>query len=221
MSDLTVVVPSRGRPEAIAELREAFVQTGATAELLVVLDEDDPRLSEYSREDLSLVVESSGMVNALNAGAKLAARLSIFVGFLGDDHRPRTPGWDRRLRETLERIGTGFVYGNDLLQGEAMPTAVAMTSDVVFALGYMAPPALTHLNVDIAWLEWGRALDRIVYLEDVVIEHLHPANGKAELDEGYLRVNSQEMVARDGEAWAAYVAGGLEGDLDKLRRLLR
>lgn len=223
--DLAVLIPTRGRPEAAEALEEVIAETSrAETHAFFLLDKDDPTLEEYARRARVAahrwVNSSSGMVAALNRGAATARYLAPALAFMGDDHRPRTPGWDVRLLEALEELGTGFAYGNDLLQGEAMPTAIAMTSDIVRALGYMAPPALGHLNVDIAWLEWGRRLDRIRYLEDVVIEHLHPANGKAELDEGYLRVNSGEQVWRDGEAYAAYLRDDLEDDLEKLRGLI-
>ena len=74
---------------------------------------------------------------------------------MGDDHRPRPAAmpWDARIRECLSG-GPGIVYGNDLLQGEKMATAVAMTSDIVTTLGYMCPPAMVHLCVDLVWVAW-------------------------------------------------------------------
>jgi hypothetical protein len=219
MRELAMLCPSSGRPYKADELLASFA--GATvAELVLVLDADDELRPDYPVAATTFVVQSRGMVHALNRAAAYYAGGRRAVGFLGDDHRPRTPGWDVRLLEELEELGTGFVYGNDLLQGEAMPTAVAMTSDIVRALGYMAPPELEHLNVDIAWLEWGRRIDRIRYLDDVILEHLHPANGKADLDAGYERVNSVEMVARDGEAWDRYVRGDLDEDVLKLQDLI-
>jgi hypothetical protein len=227
MTDLTtlvVVVPSRGRPEAIEELRTTIAMTSeALTALYAVVDRDDPRLEEYleQAEDDVAVVDSEGMVAALNEAARLLSRAGWdALGFMGDDHRPRTPGWDRRLLEALSELGTGIAYGNDLLMGERMPTAVAMTSDIVRALGYMAPPTFRHLNVDLVWKEWGDRIGRLRYLDDVVIEHLHPAIGKAVLDAGYERVNSVEMVARDGFAWDSYVVDRLDEDVLKLRDLL-
>jgi hypothetical protein len=102
-----------------------------------------------------------------------------------------------------------------------MATAVAMTSDIVSTLGYMAPPAMVHLCVDLVWLDWGRGMGRITYLDDMVIEHLHPAAGKAELDAGYEEVNSEQQVSSDSAAYYDYRDnGGLEADLEKLRKLV-
>src|ERR1022692_4739674 len=66
---------------------------------------------------------------------------------MGDDHLPRTPGWDRLLLDGLADMGGGFAYGNDLYQGEILPTAVAVSSPIVAALGWMCLPALNHMFV--------------------------------------------------------------------------
>jgi hypothetical protein len=48
-----------------------------------------------------------------------------YLASLGDDHRPRTKGWDRRLIDAIESLGgaPGIAYGDDKLQGAALPTA--------------------------------------------------------------------------------------------------
>lgn len=228
--DLLVIIPTRGRPQAVMALVRAWHDTGATADLLFAVDNDDPELDAYKREAAKFM--KGGQVRfafekrlrlcgTLNAQAVKAAKRYRFLAFMGDDHRPRTAGWDDRLRTCLSG-GPGIVYGNDLLMGERMPTAVAMTSDIVRTFGYMAPPALVHLCLDLCWLDWGRGMDRITYLDDVVIEHMHPANGKASLDAGYEECNSPEQVTADSTAYYAYRDnGGLEADLGKLQALVQ
>ncbi|MGW5641071.1 hypothetical protein, partial [Streptomyces sp. NPDC003832] len=63
-------------------------------------------------------------------------------------------------------------------------------------------------------------MQRITYLDDVIIEHLHPAAQKAVVDTGYVECNSPEQVASDSAAYYEYRdGGGLEADLAKLRAL--
>ena len=57
----------------------------------------------------------------------------------------------------------------------------------------MVPPGMIHLYFDNFWLDFGRAMGKITYLPDVIIEHMHPAVGKAVLDAGYQEVNAPEM----------------------------
>ncbi|WP_406418405.1 hypothetical protein [Streptomyces sp. NBC_01614] len=230
MDDLLVIIPTRGRPHAIPEIMAAWDETGATADVLFCVDKDDPELSGYKQQAKALADDDrvrfvfwarKRLVGTLNQAAVKNADQYRFLAFMGDDHRPRPADrpWDERFRECLSG-GPGIVYGNDLLQGEKMATAVAMTSDIVTTLGYMAPPAMVHLCVDLCWVDWGRGMQRITYLPDVVIEHLHPANGKAPTDAGYEEVNSPEQVGKDGAAYYDYRDnGGLEADLDKLRKL--
>lgn len=230
--DLLAIIPTRGRSHAIPEIMQAWGDTGATADVLFCVDKDDPKLPEYKQQAKAFADDSrfrmvvwarKRLCGTLNQAAVKNADSYRFLAFMGDDHRPRAADrpWDERFRECLSGGGPGLVYGNDLLQGENMPTAVAMTSDIVATLGYFAPPQLVHLCLDLCWLDWGRGLDRITYLPDVVIEHMHPAAGKAELDAGYEEVNSSEQVTADSEAYHDYRDnGGLQADLDKLRALL-
>jgi hypothetical protein len=229
--DLLVIIPTRGRPQAIPEIMQAWDDTGATADLLFAVDTDDPELAAYKKHAADLKADGRvrftfgkrrRLVGTLNAQAVKAAKTYRFLAFMGDDHRPRPADrpWDARIRECLSG-GPGIVYGNDLLQGEAMATAVAMTSDIVSTLSYMAPPTMVHLCVDLVWLDWGKGMGRITYLDDMVIEHLHPAAGKADVDAGYEEANSGDQVASDSAAYYAYRdEGGLEADLEKLRKLV-
>ncbi|MEU1071918.1 MULTISPECIES: hypothetical protein [unclassified Streptomyces] len=227
--DLLVIIPTRGRPQAIPEIMDAWDATAATADLLFAVDTDDPQLAGYEAQAEALKSdgrvqfvfgERERLVGTLNRQAVTAASAYRFLGFMGDDHRPRTARWDARIRECLCG-GPGIVYGNDLLQGELMPTAVAMTSDIVTTLGYMAPPQFVHLCVDLVWKDWGVGMGRITYLDDMVIEHLHPAASKAEMDQGYEECNSPEQVSSDSAAYIDYRDnGGLEADLAKLRKLV-
>lgn len=229
--DLLVIIPTRGRPHAVPELVNAWNDTRATAHLLFAVDTDDPELAAYKKHAAELRGDERvrftfgkrrRLVGTLNQQAVKAAKSYRFLAFMGDDHRPRPAAmpWDARIRECLSG-GAGIVYGNDLLQGEKMATAVAMTSDIVQTLGYMCPPALVHLCADLVWIDWGRGMGRITYLPDMVIEHLHPAAEKAELDAVYEECNSPEQVDADTAAYHEYRdGGGLEADLTKLRALL-
>lgn len=231
MDDLLVIIPTRNRPAAVPALVQAWDDTGATADLLFAVDTDDPQLPAYEAHAAALKGDSRvrfaygkrrRLCGTLNLQAVKAAKAYRFLAFMGDDHRPRPAeqAWDERIRICLSG-GPGIVYGNDLLQGEEMPTAVAMTSDIVTTLGYLCPPPLVHLCVDLCWRDWGRGMGRITYLPDMIIEHLHPAAGKAVLDQGYEECNSSEMVTADSTAYYEYRDdGGLEADLAKLRALV-
>lgn len=220
---MVYICPSRGRPSNVMRLISEWEKTRTFAHLLIALDEDDPELIHYS-ESLIDYEESSGEVldwlhweirprmrlgGTLNYWATAKAAEYSIIGFLGDDHVPRTAGFDKHIQDAMYYLyGTGVVYGNDLLQGQNLPTAVAISSNVIQALGYMVPPSMTHLFLDNAWGEMGKSMERYTYLPHVIIEHLHPAGGKAEWDDRYVEVNSGEMWNADETAYKAWVEDG-------------
>jgi len=228
MADLIVLVPSRGRPAAAAELIALFWATcTADTHVVIAVDDDDPLLDNYRllNGPMSSVVVTktpSTMVRALNAAAVAQAnalRPPFAIGFMGDDHRPRTQGWDKEYLDALRELGTGIVYGDDGYQGEKLPTQCAMTADIIRTLGFMAPPVLRHMYVDNFWYDLGSHADRLTYLPDVLVEHMHPVAGKAEWSEGHRRVNAPEVVDRDAEAYAEYIQASFEADLAKVQAL--
>lgn len=252
MPELVIIVPSRGRPHAVAEMVEAFRETcRADTQVLFAIDEDDPAAGQYRQAVLTAYEEDhpdvttfsdadreplrrspsfllgeqpapGTMVSALNHGAAMALQREPAVralGFMGDDHRPRTIGWDRAYLDALTSL-PGIVYGNDKIQGANLPTQCAISASVVRALGHMAPPVLTHLYVDNYWLTLGRAAGRISYLPKVTVEHLHPMGGTAEWDDGYRRVNAKAMYAKDRAAYEQYAAQHLADEVAALNTVV-
>ena len=217
MHDLAVIVPSRGRPGNIAMLRQAFVDTRATAHLVVAVDDDDALLPRYRALELEHLIVGprlrlAGTLNVVARG--LLGQYRTF-GVMGDDHRPRSRGWDARFVAGLDALGTGIVYGDDLAQGAALPTAVAMSADIVAALDGVTPPGMIHLYIDNFWHRLGTDLGRLRYFPDVVIEHLHPLVGKAAVDPLYREVNAPSLYAADEATFNAYIAS------DAYRALLK
>lgn len=230
LAPLKVFVPTRGRPESAERLLKGFLLS-TRAEPVFIVDTDDPALTEYrslfNERKCSWIVSPSGprgIVWPLNYAVNVFLRHqdpdARYFGFMGDDHLPRTLWWDRPIIDELDRLGTGLVYCNDLLQKEKLPTAVFMTADIPMVLGYMAPPALNHLWVDNYWLDLGKAIDRITYLPEVIVEHLHPINLKSPWDDTYEVANSSN-AEHDWRAYSAYKAqGALGADIEKVMTLL-
>lgn len=209
---LLVVMPSRGRPERFATFLEAFRATRVHLDTRVVccLDLDDPTRNEYPHmfSDVGWYTNDQrmGFAPRLSQVAMLYADSATAIASFGDDHVPRTKGWDAHVLEALRRMGGGIVYPNDLFQGHKCPTAPIMSSDLVRALGYYSPPQLQHMYVDDFWLYLGEGLRRIRYLGDVIVEHMHPAASKAEPDATY--DSAVEHVVTDGVEWTRFVSSG-------------
>jgi hypothetical protein len=96
-----------------------------------------------------------------------------------------------------------------------------MTSDIPLALGYMTYPVLSHLYADNFWLDLGRAIERIKYLPEVLIEHMHPGAGKNIIDAGYDFSGSFTLDMRDKAIYQMYLDSELDADVSKILAMLR
>jgi hypothetical protein len=224
--DLTVYVPTRGRPEQALRLQEQFYKTvSLNSRILFILSNDDEKVEQY--RDLHYCIRVSpprrGFVDPVNLGYLRDRRevYSYALGFMGDDHFPRTVGWDQKVVGELKNMGAGLVYGNDKLQEERIPTQIFMTSDIPLELGFFTLPRLQHLYADNFWLDLGKGLGRIKYLSDVVIEHMHPGAGKASHDEGYEFSGSYNLDQQDGREYAKYIANELADDVLRVKAAIR
>lgn len=222
MSAFVVLVPSRNRLGNAQRLYEAF-KVCSEASVVFIIDDDDPQLTEYIISVPTMVVSrgTPGIVAPLNrAVEKVLTDPGVkYVGFMGDDHLPKSREWDLRLLECLRQTPGCIAYGNDLFQGPNLPTAVFMDARIPRILEFMAPPVLQHLWVDNYWKALGEGLGTLRYLDDVIIEHLHPAAGKSDWDETYQECN---IPARDPDkdAFALYQAHGqLQRDIEQTRYL--
>lgn len=222
-----VICPSRNNPQALFEAVMSFNDTKSELDtkFIATLDENDRKLHEYIEllEDVpcDLIVvprdQTGSMNKALNYAAAERVDSCDVLGFIGDDHRFRTKGWDRMLASAFDLIGGGFIYGDDLAQRENLPTQVFISSSIVKALGWFGLPDARHLYLDNTWKTLGEKADCLYYLPDIVIEHMHPAYGKAQWDENHVRVNSAQMYDHDREVFEAWLASGIEQDIEHVR----
>lgn len=117
-----------------------------------------------------------------------------YYGWLADDLRPRTQGWDVRLKLAA---GSGcFACCNDdwmvhtpqtrfLIQsGKDMCGALCWGGELVRKVGWWMPPFLKHdqVSADTAWCVLLSQTGRFRYLDDTVVEHLHWRARKRERD---------------------------------------
>lgn len=223
---LAVMVPSRGRPDNIEALCAAWSATMVgTTELYVLVDEEDPCCQDYTRLHLPsnvqvLVGEGRRRLGEwLNYYAPILAVDHGIVGFMGDDHRPRSIGWPTTVLVAMP--AGGVVYGNDLVQGPNLPTAVFMDARIVRALGHFVLPGQIHLWMDNYWKTLGEQLGTLRYLPECVIEHVHPLTGKVAWDEGYAEANSASNWENDERIYKEWVAHQMPADIAKVREALR
>ena len=136
-----VILPSRSRPDNVERCINALKENSVISDFCVAIDDDQSDL--YPRLD-GVIYEVNPrlrMNGTLNLVANKYADKYKTIYFLGDDHLVKTKNWDRYLAEAINIKGYGLAYGNDLLQGKNLATAVMMSTNIIEILGFMAPPS--------------------------------------------------------------------------------
>jgi glycosyltransferase involved in cell wall biosynthesis len=199
---IAILMPTRNRKEKAFECYSSWLETETGfSDFYYVIDLDNKEVYGDLPEKAKALyigkdVDKPGMAYPVNVAANMIKDQYEFIGFVGDDHRFRTKGWDSAFVENIPKP-IGFIYGDDLLQGERLPTAIVMTSKVVETLGHMILPELKHLYIDDYWKYLGQMSNTLAYFPQVVIEHMHYSNSKSPMDEQYAVVNDIRIESYD------------------------
>jgi hypothetical protein len=165
-----------------------------STQVILVVDRDDPELNGYLGIPAQFTEAAGGrplrppdrpsvmvlddeltgnLVRATNTAAARVWDDDVIIGHVGDDHRFRTPGWDKAIAAALTE--PGVAYGDDGYWGERLCTAWFVSASLPRALGWLALPTVSHYAIDDAWRDLGQLTGRLHYLPDVRIEHPTPA----------------------------------------------
>lgn len=201
--DLSILLPTRGRPMKVRHLFDNIIKTAASPsglELVLYMDEDDTPSHSLSHPSLAitpLIGPRKPMGEMLRACYEKSVGRYILV--IGDDNLFRTKNWDRIILDAFNHFpdGIALVYGDDLIQGRNMCTAPAFSRNMCELLGGPCPSEYSGEFIDTHILDlftklrcWG--YDRIIYLDHLIIEHMHHVVGKSEYDETYARQNTTD-----------------------------
>lgn len=189
---LLSICPSRSRPEKLAYMLKTFDETKSEGtEMVVYVADDDPRLKEYipvlDGRDYRIGPRKT-IVEVNNYFTTEVYPGLPYYQEVNDDHAYRTKGWDEKLIHVIEfhGLGWGIACGEDTVhkhwQNIKHPSAALISGNIVRALGYFFWPKLKHLGCDGFIRDIGEGIDKLFYVPDVRIEHLHFVNKKADFD---------------------------------------
>lgn len=188
-----IVLPSRGRPTL---LQRYFDEGQPEQPGVVVIDTDQMHLYSELRYPAHWSVFSAsprcGFVRAMNEAFARYPN-EPWYAFGGDDVIGRTPHWDTLLAAAV--TPSTVVWPNDGIRGAC--TLPVIGGDLVRALGWLCHPDLTHIYCDTLWGDIARVLNIGTYRSDILVEHLHFSNGKAEYDQTY----RERQLNRDRAAY--------------------
>lgn len=222
--NISILCPSRGRPEMARRMAESAVATASDArglEVLFWLNEDDPKLSEYKHGPYTvLIMGKDGPTSyAWNELAKRAAGDILML--MGDDAVFETPGWDERLREEAAPDLDGWVKckvfsfddgRSELGTGHPHP---AITREVYNRLGYLACPMFRHFYVDTWLVELAKEAEIFHYIADMRVLHDKPWDRGAP-DETKLRIATTSVHDADKATFDLAKERYFEADLEAL-----
>jgi len=199
MTDFSICVPTRNRPNSIKRLVKSIIDTTANLdriEILFRIDEDDV-LSPEAIDSLSNQVTIKTFVGPKKCLSDLWDDMWPHVSsprlhMMGDDVIYRTYGWDNAILAIMPNPTEYplFVYGNDLNQGKNIATLPIVSAKWAEILGYFVPLGYskdycdTHLH-EIAQKVEEKGFHVMTYLNNIIFEHLHPTINKAPVDSTY------------------------------------
>ena len=219
MKKFLVIVPTRTRNANHLEFAQEFFKNSKISDLMFGLDEDNQH--QYDRipgaRYHSHPRSETRMAGTLNFLANKYASQYEYIVSMGDDHRIRTPEWDTIIYEKIKNIPLCVAYGNDLIKGELLSTAVVMDSCIIRTLGFMNPPLLVHAFVDNFWMDLGKELGTLTYFPEVIIEHMHYVVNKAVQDDLYLETSVNHWP--DHTTYSDYLTTQFQQDVEKLKHI--
>lgn len=174
-------------------------------------------LRETSSADILFLSEIGSTTELINEAYSKSPHYDYYH-VTNDDFIYHTKDWDKILIEEIEsRGGLGIAYGNDLFNGRNLPVTSVISANIIRSLGWLQLPGLQYLYGDMVWKFIGETIGFLYYRHDVIIEHEHARNHKADNDSVYEKTNSREVYDADGKVydqWRKYYANE---DLRKIR----
>ena len=215
---LLTICPTRNRIQLFREMYDSFKTTSSSA-MIVALDEDDPQFEEYKdflTENHQPFFECmpDTVTNHFNMCYRCLPNYD-FYHLTNDDVLYSTKDWDVKAMNLLTEKGGGIAYGNDMLQGQNLPTFPIISKAVVDAVGWIQEPGLERLCGDCVWNEIGRMAKCLHYMPDLLIEHRHWLNNKRGND----MPDYTEVYLRDRMKFANWLANNSVEDIRKVRKV--
>src|SRR5690606_20587427 len=185
------LLPSKGRRKLCQEALDACSDSGMTSLGVLFVD---TTVDEYA----GIRLPPNWTVHYCPEGGSLTASMQWafkeypserHYGWLADDVRPRTQGWDKLLEEAAG--DWDFACANDLWlgggtliqQGRDMTSGLCWGGELVRAVGWWGFPEVIQAGIDTAWVRIIAALGSYRYLPDVIVEHLNWRTGKRDKDD--------------------------------------
>lgn len=220
-----VICGSRNRPNNVERCFRHLKEVSHISDFMLLINEDQKDLYPAIDGVQTVIVPASyGTTSCAKANYFVEQKLYqgyFTVSGIDDDTVVTTDGWDLLLSLPLKAKGYGVSWGNDTIQEGRVPTKWTMTTNIVEALGFICPPGLIHLFVDDFLARIGQELNSAHYAPNVMMEHHHWLNKKAQMDETYMETASRETWDHDERVFTEYMTGQFHDDIEQIKKALK
>jgi hypothetical protein len=191
MNDISLILPTRGRPQEIARAMSSLMETAANPlqlEVVLYIDLDDKAMHsvEFPGVNVVKLIRPRAKMGKITRDCYEASH-GRYIMLANDDMVFQTPEWDRIVLEEFAKCDDdiALVWGNDLHSG--MPVHPFMSRAACDLLDGVCPEDYDREFIDTHIWDIFRKLkvlghDRMRYLPDLILEHLYVHAGKAEPD---------------------------------------
>lgn len=197
-SRLLVRMATRGRPaQALSVLQKYRSMAGCPVAIEVVIDEDDETMlaAEVQQRLVALgctitVGRSAGKIAAFNVGC--VDEWDVLLP-ASDDMCPIVSNYGGRILAAMDTYWPhldGALYFDDGYQGKKCCTIPFIGRRMYDQFGGVYAPEYKSLFCDQEQTDLWSAMGRLVYVDEKIIEHRHPATGLANGDGVYRKNDS-------------------------------
>jgi hypothetical protein len=212
MKRILVKFPSRERPQRFLEVLQGFVDKCAdrdNVQWLFSFDQDDRSMVGMVDHITALgiratVVEgwSRSKVHAINRDIDKVTDPWDILLVISDDMHCQMQGWDQRVRHDMESHypdGDGTLWYFDGHQGDIC-TLPCMDRTYYDRTGFVYHPSYTSVFPDNEAHDIAFSLGKIVFVNEILARHIHPANVNGMKPDALYRRNETTAIWKKDEA---------------------
>lgn len=209
---ISVVCPSRGRPAQLSNMVESALKHAAepqNIEFCIYIDIDD---DSYSRQHGLFQNSKVKFLKGPRLWLSLAANTLLtitegdYIFWCGDDVEFKTNNWDLILKNEIDSFQDKLcvAYPNDMANYEQKYATNGMVHrEWINLFGHLFTPHMRDNGTDFWISDVAASVGRLVYRNDVLVEHKQYRQGKSNLDQTYIdrrkthRLYSPVVLYRD------------------------
>ncbi len=189
---ISILTPTRGRPDSYARFIDSVLNTADDEiELLGYVDDDDNTAMQYPA-DIIVGERQASVGVSWNILAGMSTGDILIMG--NDDLIYRTEHWDSILYEHIDLYEDAIycMYFNDGINGKKHCAFPIISRTWYETLGYFSPECFNFFCHDTWVMDIAKKIDRLHYIPEVFIEHMHFTTKKSKMDTTYKmnRVNN-------------------------------